>query len=91
MYSNPLGHEQITGMSTAKRFTSPIPAGAIFAVVTAEVQNVRYRDDGTDPTGSVGMLIKTTDPPITLEGDLKDYVFFEDASGAILNVAYYGA
>ena len=88
MFYNPKGHQQITGMSSAARLT--IPDGAVFAVITAEAQHVRWRDDGTDPSGSAGQLIKTTDPPAVFRCDLKDLVFFEDASGAILNVAYYG-
>lgn len=89
----PLGHQQITLGGTATTLT--IPGGGkitlIGAVMNVEVQNARYRDDGTAPTAGVGLLLKTTDPPMEIFGlgNLKALQFIQAVSGAILNVAYY--
>ena len=40
----PVGYEQITGLSAVKPLT--IPEDAELAVIAAEAQNVRWRDDG---------------------------------------------
>ena len=59
----PLGYCQITSLATAVALVSAscssgsVPAGATMAEICVEVQSVRYRDDGTAPTTSVGMLI----------------------------------
>jgi hypothetical protein len=79
--------EFITDLSAAVGF-SQIPAGALFAVVQAETQNVRYRDDGTDPTASVGMLL-IANTAMRYEGDLTKIKFKETSASAKLNVSYY--
>ena len=43
------------GVVTATALT--VPATATTAICTVEGQSVRYRDDGTDPTASVGSLV----------------------------------
>ena len=83
---SPWGYEQITGMTSATALT--VPTGAHFAIIQAEAQNVRWRDDGTDPTASVGMLL-VADQDIFYSGNLNNIRFFEASSGAILNVTYY--
>lgn len=86
--ANPVGYEQITDVSSAVGFT--IPAGTSHVIVNVEAQAVRWRDDGTDPTASVGMRLEVGD---SLEYDsrtLGTLKFIEEVSGAILNVSYYG-
>lgn len=81
------GYEQITDLSSATGLT--IPTGADIAHIQALDQNVRYRLDGTDPTGSVGTRIAAGDDiwlPITL---LSNANFIEESSGAELNVHYF--
>lgn len=87
-YAKALGYEQITSMSAAVGLT--VPAGACLAVIQCETQNVRWRDDGTDPTASVGMLMKTTDQPLRFYGSLGRLKFIEATASAKLDVAYYG-
>lgn len=82
----PLGFQQLTGMSSVTALT--VPAGATFALVQAEAQSVRWRDDGTNPTASVGMLL-TAGVPQTFWGNLATVLFIQATSGAILNVSYY--
>lgn len=54
-----LGYEQKTVSTTAVALTS-IPAGASRAIVMVEAQPLRYREDGTAPTASVGVLCVAT-------------------------------
>lgn len=82
----PTGFQQITDLSSAVGLT--VPAGSKFALIVPETQDVRWRDDGTDPTSSVGMIIAAKG---TLEyaGDLDAIKFIESAASAKLNVSYY--
>lgn len=82
----PLGYQQITSLSSAQPLT--VPAGATSAVITAETQAVRYRDDGTAPTASVGMPL-ATGTSIQYTGALTAIQFIEQTTSAKLNVLYY--
>lgn len=82
-----LGYQQITDLSAATALT--VPTGATTAVIRAEAQAVRYRDDGTDPSATVGMPMATTDAPLIYTGPLTKIKFFEQTSGAKLNISYY--
>lgn len=53
-FRKPVGYQQLTVSTTAVGLTVPSNAGR--AVVVVEAQPLRYRDDGTNPTASVGML-----------------------------------
>jgi len=87
----PMGYQQITALSASTALT--VPAGAKYALIQAEVQEVRYRDDGTAPTGTVGMWLapSTADAYIALwyTGKLSALRFIESAASAKLNVSYY--
>lgn len=83
----PLGYQQLTSITAATALT--VPTGATRAMLVAEAQAVRWRDDGSAPTGSVGMILKTTDAPLEYNGDLAALQFIASTTGAILNVAYY--
>lgn len=90
-----LGYQQITNLTSAVSLTVPSidPTSGLntkptIALITPETQGVRWRDDGTDPTGSVGMPL-SAGVTLQYDGDLKKIRFIEDASGAILNVSYY--
>lgn len=86
---SPLGYEQVTSLSSAAGLAS-IPAGTVMALIQAESQNVRWRDDGTNPTTTVGSLLMAG---ATLEYDAGTFArlkFIEVAASAKLNVSYYG-
>lgn len=83
----PLGYEQVTGLSSAKALT--VPNGAKRALITATTQAVRWRDDGTNPTSSVGMPL-AVNVTILYTGDLSALKFIEQTASAVLNVSYYG-
>ena len=88
-----LGYQQITSLSAATALT--VPKGATRAVIRCETQSVRWRDDGTDPTASVGMLMLAADQPYVYDAfnqatqALYPIKFIETAASAKLNIAYY--
>lgn len=82
----PLKYEQLTSLASATALT--VPEGARFALVQAETQAVRWRDDGTDPTGTVGVKI-VVDAVLEYHGDLTKIRFIEAAASAKLSVSYY--
>jgi len=81
-----LGYQQITSLSSASALT--IPAGATMAFIVPETQGVRWRDDGTNPTASVGMPLAMGET-LNYDGDLKRIRFIEQAASAKLNISYY--
>lgn len=90
MYNFPdaLGYQQITSLSSATALT--IPAGTTLAVIRCETQSVRWRDDGTNPTATVGMLMLAADSPLYYTGQLPLIKFIEATASAKLNISYYG-
>lgn len=84
-----LGYQQFAAGSLAAATGLTVPAGAAFAIIIAEAQAVRWRDDGTDPTAAIGMplAVGTT---LVFEGQLARVKFIQQVAGAILNVTYYG-
>lgn len=84
--TNCLGYQQITSLSVSAGLT--VPSGATMAIIIPGVQNVRWRDDGTAPTASVGMPLPVG-ATLTYDGDLNKIRFIEEAASAKLNVSYY--
>jgi len=78
--------QQITSLAAATGITAP--AGATLAMIQAETQNVRWRDDGTDPTASVGMIIAAGDI-LMYTGDFSEIKLIEVTGSAKLNITYY--
>lgn len=81
-----LGYQQITSLSSAAGLT--VPQGATLALIVPETQNVRWRDDGTDPTASVGMPI-FVGASLSYDGDFNKIKFIEESASAKLNISYY--
>ena len=81
-----LGYQQITSLSASAALT--VPSGATLALIVPETQNVRWRDDGTDPTSSIGMPI-VVGASLSYDGDLKNIRFIQQTASATLNVSYY--
>lgn len=84
----PNGYEQLTSLSSATGLTPP--AGARFALIQCETANVRFRDDGTAPTTTVGMLLVAGAAPWLYSGNLAAIKFIQVAAGAVLDVTFYG-
>lgn len=89
-----LGYQQITTISSSTALTVPaVDANGAYqkptvAVMVAEAQAVRWRDDGTAPSATVGMPL-AVGVTFVYDGDLTKIRFFEQAGGAKLNVTYY--
>jgi hypothetical protein len=89
-----MGYQQLGTLSSATGLTVPartpdgMSAKANFALIVAETQNVRWRDDGVDPTASVGMLL-VAGIPFQYDGDLAKIKFIETTASAKLNISYY--
>lgn len=59
------------------------------AVIKAEAQALRYRDDGVAPTATVGQPVATTDAPIYYEGTITALQFIAQTSGGIVDILFY--
>lgn len=86
--ASPLGYQQITSLSSAATLT--VPAKADYAIAVPETQAIRYRDDGTAPTTSVGMLVATGQAFTICGAQLRVIQIIQAAASATLNVSYYG-
>ena len=89
-----MGYQQITSLSASTGLTVPTrtPDGSkqqpTFALIIAETQGVRWCDDGTNPTASVGMPL-AAGVPLQYDGDLTKIKFIEQTGSAKLNISYY--
>lgn len=89
-----MGYQQIADLSSAVGLTVPTrtPDGSkqqpTFALIVAETQGVRWRDDGTAPTASVGMPL-AAGVPLQYDGDLAKIKFIQQTASAKLNISYY--
>ena len=94
--SKSFGYQQLTGMAASTALAVPtvtVENVASFrpqlALLQAEGQNVRWRDDGIAPTATVGMLLIAGSDPYPYDGVLTNIRFIQAAGGAILNVSFY--
>lgn len=89
-----LGYQQITSLSSAAALTVPatdsngLTQKPVMALIVAETQAVRWRDDGTAPTASVGMPL-AVGVPLQYDGDLTKIRFIEQTASAKINISYY--
>lgn len=81
-----ISYQQITSLSSAAGLT--VPDKATHAFLQPEAQNVRWRDDGVNPTSSVGMILVANDTLI-YTGNFSAIKFIEVSASAKLNVTYY--
>jgi hypothetical protein len=89
-----IGYQQITNLSSAVGLTVPVldknglNQKPTFALIVAETEAVRWRDDGVNPTTTVGMPL-AVGVPLQYDGDLSRIKFIEQTSGGVLNISYY--
>jgi hypothetical protein len=90
-----MGYQQITSLSSAQGLTVPevdpvsgLKAMPTIALITPETNTVRWRDDGTAPTASVGMPL-AAGVTLQYDGDLKKIKFIEQTASAKINISYY--
>lgn len=84
-YAEPAGYVQIT-CATATGLT--VPDFAKYALIQPEAQNVRWRDDGTNPTAAIGQIIVANDT-LVYSGKLTAIKFIEVTGTAKVNVTFY--
>jgi hypothetical protein len=82
-----LGYQQITTLTAAVGLT--VPSGTTMVEVQPETQSIRWRDDGTNPTASVGMVLAAGASHV-FYGSFESLKFIETTATAKLNVTYYG-
>jgi len=91
MPGTPLAPSQMgLGVATATSLTYPL--GTTVAVCTVEGQSVRYRDDGTAPTASVGTLLQIGSVVVIRLVALPNATwvkFIQTAATATLDCQYY--
>jgi len=82
----PKGHEQLTSIESPAALSPP--SGARLALIQATGENIRWRDDGTDPTSATGIQLEAGND-FWYVGNLASIRLIEESSGAAVNVAYY--
>ena len=87
MIWKPVGFQTIAGAAAATGLT--VPDGAVRALIDVEDNSCRWRDDGTDPTTTVGMLLAAADPLLDYRGDIATIKLIELASAAEINITYF--
>lgn len=86
-YLEPAGYVQITSLSSAVGLGT-IPADVKLTLIQAETQDIRWRDDGTNPTTGVGMLL-ADGQTLVYNGNPRALKLIETTASAVANVAYY--
>lgn len=82
----PLGYQQLAGTGLQ---TLTVPGGATSAIITTEGPAARWRDDGTNPTTSIGMPI-ASGVPTRFAGDLAVLKLISSGASVTYNISYYG-
>ena len=82
----PLGYQQITGAPMTAGTGLTVPAGATMALISVSGATMRWRDDGTAPTASVGMPV-VAGQEFQYSGNLSKIQVI--GSGATLDISYY--
>lgn len=84
----PKGFQSLPVSTVAVGLT--VPAGAELAIGFLETDVVRYRDDGVNPTASVGTPLNPSTSFVICQGSLSTIRFIRQTTDAALNLAYYG-
>ncbi len=95
-YRRPLGYQQLTSgtLAAATAMTLPTLTGALaglvpgYAVIQCQGGAVRWRDDGVDPTSTVGMTIPANGE-LDYCGDMSKIKFILSSSSPILDISIY--
>lgn len=91
----PLGYCQLVAPNTATLvsscagFSTFLANGANVMIVRADTQAIRWRDDGTSPSATVGMPLLVADPPFLYSGTLANVSVISSTAGANVNITFY--
>lgn len=84
----PLGYQRL--VLTSSPATITVPAGATCALISADGAGIRWRDDGTTPTATLGMLMGSGGSPLEYWGPLSSIqVITAGAGSPVVCVSYY--
>jgi hypothetical protein len=84
-----LGYQQMTSVSTASAASLPsIPSNAASVLVAVEISGIRWRDDGTDPTSTVGIPV-SAGQSLCYGNEVARFRVIGQTAGATINVTYY--
>ena len=94
--TNCYGYQQVLAAGTVAAFNltppNPYPSNklgpATYAIIQAEAQALRWRDDGIDPTTTSGMVIPAGGE-LRYDGDIRNIRLINGAAGAICNYSLY--
>lgn len=87
----PKGYCQLTSIDTATALSAcsgGIPGGANAAIIEVDSQAIRYRDDGVNPTTTVGMPV-ASGTTFYYAGPLSLVRVISSTAGAKLNILFY--
>ncbi len=84
----PLGYLQTTPIDVASGLGT-IPTGCAEAWIKVNTQAARWRDDGVNPTTTVGMPLAVGEL-LVYDGNLSAFRIISAVAGAELNVTFYG-
>lgn len=86
-----LGYCQLTSLASATLISTcsgGIPTGSRFAEMCTDTVALRYRDDLTNPTATVGMPV-TASTCFQYAGPLTAFSVIQQAASGILNITFY--
>lgn len=86
-FLEPNGREQISGLNVVKGLTT-VPAFSKVVMIQPQTQNIRWRDDGVNPSATVGMILVANDV-LVYSGDMSALKFIETTPSAKINVNFY--
>ena len=84
----PVGFQTITSALSAA-VAPTVPVTARYAYFQADTADVKWTDDGTTPTASVGMTITHAQAPWLYAGKLDALQFILVSGSPVLNISYY--
>lgn len=88
------GSEQITVDATAGGKSLTVPTAAHKAVITVRTAAIRWLDDGTAPTATLGHVLEAGDRLEYMDGDYQSALsrfraIRTGASSGVIDVSYY--
>jgi hypothetical protein len=84
-----LGYQQLTIDATTSQALT-VPAGTQLILISPETQAIRIRDDGTNPTASVGYPVPTGAEMRYSGGNMAALKIIGQVASSVVNVLYYG-
>jgi len=95
IYKSTGASQFISASSLASATSLTVPAGSTIAQICVETAGVRYRDDGTAPTASVGIplvpLSSSVPTCFQYAGPLSSVQFIAISGSPTMDISYYAA